>query len=485
MKRTKHSLSYYNLTSCDMGQLVPVGLSEVLPGDTINQATSALIRVSPLVTPVMHPVTVRLHHWFVPHRLTWPEFEDFITGGPDGNNAEQVPRINGPSIAASLDDYMGIPPGTEHFSALPRRAYNLIWNEWYRDQDLQDERDSSEEAIAQCAWEKDYFTAARPFTQKGDAVTLPIGARAPVTGIGVRSNASVGGADPSIHETGGDGIVGYDSQWPASASDTIRIEEDPDNPGFPNIYADLSAAGAVDVNDFRQAFALQRYKEARARYGSRYTEYLQYLGVRSADSRLQRPEYLGGGKQTISFSEVLQTGEESAATEQKVGTMRGHGIAALRSNRYRKFFSEHGYVMTLMSVRPKTMYANGVPRHFLRQSKEDFYQKELEAIGQQEVLNKEVKNDHTYPNGVFGYTNRYEEYRKNFSIVSAEMRDILDSWHLARDFETDPALNDEFVTCDPTKRIYAVQTNDVLWCMVNHSIQARRMVNKHAQSRIL
>lgn len=248
----------------------------------------------------------------------------------------------------------------------------------------------------------------------------------------------------------------------------------------------MSGVSAANINDLRLAFALQRYEEARARYGSRYVEYLRYLNVRSSDARLQRPEYLGGGRQTIQFSEVLQTGVTSDGDDTEgVGNLKGHGIAAVRSNRYRRFFEEHGWVITLMSVLPKTIYTQGLHRSFNRRTKEDYWQKELEHIGQQEILNKELYAAHATPDGTFGYNDRYDEYRRTPSRVSGEFRTSeLDYWHMARIFSSDPVLNGSFVTSDPTKRINAVQTNDVLWCMVNNSIQARRLVSKQANSYI-
>jgi hypothetical protein len=475
MKRNKHSLSHTHLTSMDMGKLVPVSCVEVLPGDSIRHNTSALVRVSPLVTPVMHPVTVRLHHWFVPHRIVWPEFEDFITGGPDGMNQDVVPTVLNQPGGKNLLDYLGVPPGSNAVSALPVRGFNKIFNEWYRDADLVTERDEDDLTVPNCAWEKDYFTAARPFSAKGPQVTIPIGESAPVA-----TASDVGGAISARSDVTDDQ---HQFSSPGGSNPvTLAAGAGASNP----LYADLAEATGVDAIEFRKAFAIQRYQEARARYGSRYTEYLRYLGVVPGDARINRPEYLGGGKQVISFSEVLQTAADDIGTEQTpVGTLRGHGIAAVRSNRYRKFFQEHGYVFTLMSVRPKTMYMDSIPRHFLHENKEDFFQKELQTVGQQEVYNREIKHDHTTPDGIFGYTNRYEEYRKVFSKVSSEMRDVLDSWHQARTFETDPALNGEFVTCTPTKRIHAEQTQDVLWVMVSHSIQARRMVSKFGSSRLV
>ena len=186
-------------------------------------------------------------------------------------------------------------------------------------------------------------------------------------------------------------------------------------------------------------------------------------------------------------SEVLATAEEvgGGGDDVHVGALKGHGIAAVRSNRYRRFFEEHGYCITLMSVRPKTIYTQGLSRTWNRRTKEDFWQKELEHIGQQEVLNQEIYAPHTDPKGVFGYQDRYDEYRRRESTVAGEFRTTeLDFWHLAREFATDPALNDTFVTSVPTKRIYATQGNDVLWCMVKNSVQARRYLSKIGSSYI-
>jgi hypothetical protein len=249
------------------------------------------------------------------------------------------------------------------------------------------------------------------------------------------------------------------------------------------LQADLSTATASTVNALRRAFALQRMAEARAMYGSRYTEYLRYLGVTSSDARLQRPEYLGGGKQTIQFSEILQTGPNSS--DAGVGNLKGHGIGALRSNRYRRYFEEHGFVLSFMVVLPKTIYAQGLPRTFNRRTREDFFQPELQHIGQQQVLNKELYAAHGSPDGVFGYQDRYDEYRRTESSIAGEMRSVLDNWHYARIFSSAPALNSSFVSAVPTKRVNAVSTNDVLYIMANHSIQARRLLTSNPKPGLL
>lgn len=489
MKRSKFNLSHYKLATFDMGELVPVGLVEVLPGDTFRMATSALIRVSPLLAPVMHPVHVRIHHWFVPHRLVWEDWEKFITGGPDGMDSSVFPVLQAGSFTqGSLADYLGVPPGdlsALDVSALPFRGYQLIWNEWYRDQDLQttagiDKTSGTDtttsQALQNCSWEKDYFTSARPWTQKGPEITLPLGADAPVVsdGSGVPTFVVPTTSPSALNTTaGGSNIITGVSQ----ASSAAMAWSDP------NLKADLSAATAASINDLRLAFALQRYEEARARYGSRYTEYLRYLGVRSSDARLQRPEYLGGGRQTIQFSEVLQTGPDTS--DEGVANMLGHGISAVRSNRFQRFFEEHGYIFSLMSVLPKTMYAQALHKTWIRRTKEDFWQRELQHIGQQEVLNQEVYALSAGPYAVFGYQDRYDEYRRMESGIAGDFRSTLDHWHYARIFASAPSLNADFVKSVPTKRVNAVESEDVLWVMANHRIGARRMVAGSGRSFIV
>lgn len=502
MKRSKFSLSNYKLLTCDMGELVPCGVLEVLPGDSIQQATSALVRCQPLLAPVMHPVDVRIHHWFVPYRLIWDDFEDFITGGPDGMNASVYPTVTNTSGAVgTLTDYLGVPPhvASLEFSALPIRAYALIFNEWYRDQDLQPELtidttsgpdSTTSTALQNVNWEKDYLTAARPWEQKGPAITIPLGTRANVRGLSIDpGDTTIAAAGQNRRETGNINTVttnpaGTAQPWTTrDAAATQQISARTTGSGgtlAPDIYADLSGASAVTVNVLREAMALQRYEEARARYGSRYVEYLRYLGVKSSDARLNRPEYLGGGSQTIQFSEVLQTAEGT----DPVGDLKGHGLSAMRSNRYRRFFEEHGIIISMISTKPKTMYMQGLSRLWNRRTKEDFFQKELQHIGQQEVLNKEVYYAHSSPSGTFGFQDRYDEYRHQLSTVAGEMRTTLNFWHLAREFSSDPALNAAFVKAVPTERVFAVPSTDVLIIMVKHSIQARRMVSANTGSHI-
>lgn len=498
MKRSKFNLSHYRLTTADMGQLVPVGLIEVLPGDTVRHSISSLIRFSPLAAPVMHRVDVRFHSFFVPHRLIWERegssgsWEDFITGGPNGDDAQTVPMLGftAPVQEGSVADYYGIPAGTPAgFSAsrLPFRGYQLIYNEFYRDQDLVAEDDRASREVAESsplriAWEKDYFSGARPFQQKGPDITIPLGTSAPVLPAGPNASPSfevngVGGQRFSQNVASSPEV-----DWQSPPSATGQVEWDD-----PQLIADLSNATGISVNELRKNLALQRFAEARARFGSRYTEYLAYLGVRSSDARLQRPEYLGGGRVTMNFSEVLQTAPEGSTPirDYGVGDMYGHGAGALRSRSYRRFFEEHGYIHTLMSVRPRAMYRNAVPRHWLKGNRNEFYQRELMQIGQQPILAGEVYSGAASQWDTFGWADRYAEYKSQPDQVSGEFASALNYWHLARDFDSEPALNQAFVECDPSKRIFNEQTQHSMWCMIQHRIAARRLVSKSGASRIL
>lgn len=495
MKRALHTLSYPHKLSGNMGQLIPCGLTEVLPGDTFQHATSALLRVSPLVTPVMHKCDVRIHHFFVPNRLVWDDWEKFITGGPDGLDASVFPTIDlGSTIGVgSLAAHYGIPTalgsdGT--VSALPFRGHALIWNEFYRDEDLQTELvvdktsgpdTTTNITLQNINWEKNYFTSARSSPQKGPSVSIGLTGDAPVRGIATGAT-SAGGASPTVYETDTlTGMVYPSSRLTSTAGNEIYIETTNQFSGSyrPDIYADLSAVTGVSIDDLRVAGAVQRFEENRSRWGSRYPELLLAWGVRSSDARLQRPEYLGGGRDVLQFSEVLGTADDNLAQ------MGGHGIAAMRSNKYRSFFEEHGFVHSFISVRPKAEYMEGLYAHWNRRSKFDFFTPELANLGQQPIKNKEIYAAHTTPNGTFGYQDNYDSYRRAEALFSGEFRTTLLDWHMGIDYGSQPALNSDFVKCVPTTRIYASTNTDQLYINLKHSIQARRLVPFKAQPRLM
>lgn len=465
--RHRHNLTHYRLFTGDMGYLLPVGLIEVLPGDTFQVQSASLIRLSPLAAPVMHGMTVRLHSWFVPHRLVWDEWEKFITGGNSGEEAPVLPTMN--PTASGVAHYYGA--NTTGVSALPNRGYNLIFNEFYRDQDLVAEVDPDQDVLQKVAWQKDYFTTSRPWEQRGSGVVIPLTGDAPIDNLGIFGSAPSSGVQNTR-----DGSTMVQSQCR-----TIATQIDGERP---YVTADLSETSGVEVTALRRALAIQRFQEARARYGGRYNEYLRTLGVRPDDASLGLPEYLGGGRVRVSVSEVLQTGPDAQVDEFGVGDMYGHGMAPMRANRFRRFFSEHGYIHMLLSVRPDAMYTSVTPRHWLKRTKFDFWQKELQHIGQQEVFSNELWPGAS-PEQVFGYQDRYREYREHPSQVVGEFKNALNYWHLARVFGAEPALNQSFVECSPSKRIFNEQEHHSLWGMVQHRVVARRLVSRSAAGRII
>ncbi len=485
LKRFNHDLSFMHNLSADMGYLVPIAAVDVLPGDQFQHATSLLARVAPLAKPVMHPVEIRVHNWYVPNRIIWDEWEDFIT---EADTQLTYPTNTITSAAAGvLYDHMGCEPvvGSQQ-DALPVRAYNKIWNEFYRDQDLSFPRNDNAADLAKIAWGKDYFTTARPSRQTGSSVEVGFNqGSAPVDGIGIiqppvaSQNLTWRETDKGSPTTG-DAWKGW-NQSPTSTGDMRTvIGEDPDRPGYPNIRADLSqATGGIDINDLRRAVAMQRIAEARSMYGSRYVDYLKYYGINPSDGRLDRPEYLGGGKQQISFSEVLSNSVVSGNDDP--GQLFGHGIAGMRSRRYRKTFEEHGWMLSLLSVRPVGIYQTGIPRKFSRREPQDFWHRELELLPWQAIPQTEI-----YGSGnsatTFGYTPRYDEYRETQNYVSGTFRGgTEEDWTLARKFTSTPSLNQTFITCDPSDRIYQDTSMPELLITANHTIKAKRLVSKQAR----
>lgn len=503
MKRSKFNLSHTQLMTGQMGRLIPIGLLEVLPGDTIQHAAQALVRAAPLATPPLHPVRIDVRHFFVPNRLVWDNWENFITGGPDNDDASQFPTMVIQPEVGSNFDYLGVSPKVGYAvtaSALPMRMMNLVWNEYYRDQDLQPERSilktngadaGTDRTPCYVNWEKDYFTTCRPFEQKGPDITLPLGTSATGTATILRGGLASGGTQFNLVRGEADtaGQASVDLQTGTiSVGDPLRLTGDVD--------VDLTTATAATINELRLAMSLQRFAEARARYGSRYTEYLRYLGVNSSDARLQRPEYLGGGRSTLQFSEVMSTSLAQGPTEEESllpGNFGGHGIGANRSNRYRRFIEEHGFILSFISVLPQTMYPDGLARHWNRRTKEDFFQKELQHIGQQQVLNKEVVAWHNVPDGVFGFQDRYDEYRRSESSVHARFRagQYLSDWHFARALPGTVALNSDFVKAIPSVAPFQLQEispgvpADTLYIAVKHQIVARRLLASKGSSFIL
>ena len=488
MRRYKHNLSHFRNTTCDMGQLTPIACLEVVRGDTFKHNSSAFLRVSPLAYPIMHPVHTHIHHVFVPNRLIWPEFEDFITGGEDMTDATVHPTIDfsaSPVTAGSLANHLGLPVGYAGLAnALPFRAYNFIYNKIYRDQQIQDELALSDGSGADAItstelvnvnWAKDYFTGAKIDDELGSDVSIPLSGEAAVTGIGQEGQVYQNGSKNS-YETDGISASSYGKYQTSSTGVGNRLlwEEDPNNAGYPNIRATLSSGASMEMEDLMLALATEKLQDAANRYGNDYNDFLRRHQIRPSDGRLAEPEYLGGGKQTVQFSEVVATAE---GANTNVGDLSGHGIAALRSNSYLKYFEEDGFVISLMYVRPIPMYMQGVSKMWLKDSRYDYYQKEFEDLGMQPILNKEIKHDHADPAGIFGYAPVYNDLKRIPNTVHAEFTtNPLQDMHMANIYATDPALNSDFLTCNPTERIYHDSGIANLQCTIQNKIAARRFL---------
>lgn len=505
MKRPPSStfdLSHDKKLSCKMGQLVPILCMETVPGDRFTVSSAQMLRFAPMLAPVMHQISVYTHFYFVPNRILWSNWEDFITGGEDGTAAPTFPYISLSSIAnGDLADYLGLPYAiaSADYNALPFAAYQAIYGEYYRDQNLQTsttqkkydcvDGDNSAAVAAGTlnvlrnrAWQHDYFTSALPWTQKGAEATIPLGTEAPLLYTPtVPMEAIISGTVP------GSGRHSIEGNVPGSVSNSAILEIDRGGGNYSEIsidvsdahVADLSNATAATIIDLRNAFRLQEWLEKNARAGSRYIEViLSHFGVRSSDARLQRPEFLGGSASPVTISEVLQSSATSSEPTPQ-GNMAGHGISAGGSNKWSYFCEEHGFIIGIMSVMPKTAYQQGVPRIFRKFDKFDYYWPSFAHIGEQPIYNYEIFSNPPdgFDNDVFGYTPRYAEYKYVPPTVHGDFRDSLDFWHLGRKFSSRPSLNSAFIRCQEseTDRIFAVQDgSDQLWCLIYHKISARR-----------
>lgn len=492
--RNKFDLSHERKLSANMGKLIPIMVEEVVPGDTIRAKSEILLRLAPMLAPMMHRVNVYTHYFFVPNRLVWSEWEDFITGGRLGVTAPAIPTATMSNTYSSnfqkgtLADYMGLPEYKNSttnlaISVLPFRAYQLIYNEYYRDQVLEAPIDflKTSGAIAPTeyaklftlrdrAWEKDYLTSARPNAQLGSEVTSPINTT--VNYLGVSQFKTSAGATPTANTLiGSDGSSGQNLRVNKPAAGSIGTDGRIENISSVN--------STLNINDLRRSVRLQEWLEKNARAGARYIEQiLSHFGVMSSDARLQRPEYLGGGMSPVMISEVLQTAEDPAGLGNPLATMAGHGISVGDTNQFTRKFEEHGYVIGIMSVLPRTAYQQGVPRHFTRQDKLDYYWPEFSQIGEQAIKNKEVFFDGSAgnPDDTWGYQSRYAEYKFSPSTVHGDFRDNLNFWHMGRIFTALPPLNDAFVRANPTTRVFAVEDPAIhkLWVQVYNKVDALR-----------
>lgn len=486
--RSVFDLSYDVKTMFDMGQLIPVMCDEVVPGDHFDIGNEVVVRFQPMVAPVLHEINAYIHYFFVPYRLLWSDWEKFITGGVDGAFAGVLPRWNPTNTAVgSLWDFLGFPTGIVPAGILPvdfvRNAYNFIYNNYYRDETLINEVSLTNEAILIRAWEKDYFTSALPWQQRGTAPSLPISGTSHAIFPGaISASATMAwpAADGSGASTGF--FYGATNKHPFNADTKTALELGVPSVSVPkasldNNVVDLSSATTFNVSDLRLAFQIQRWMERNARAGARYTEFLQaHFGVSPRDERLQRPEYIGGSKSPVIISEVLKTATTDATSPQ--GNMAGHGITVDKTYVAKYHAQEYGLIMGIMSVMPRTAYSQGIDRQWTRVTKYDFYSPEFANLSEQAILRGELYATAVQAENqtIFGYQGRYDEMRCKRNKFTSKMRTTFDYWHLGREFAAAPLLNQSFVECVPSKRIFAVQTEPGLIVSIGNKVRASRLM---------
>lgn len=514
--RSVFDLSYEKKFTCDMGQLIPIVCDEVVPGDVLSFGNQIVVRFQPLVAPMLHEVNVYVHYFFVPYRLLMDDWEDFLSGGVNGDKSVPLPRwtVTDPDIAAgataigSLWDYIGMPVGVNYKTGtpqaenapidFPRSAYNLVYNEYYRDENLQDEVDLKNNKILNRNWEKDYFTSALPWQQRGVAPAFPLSGTTSAkfiyndgkgfenliagTVVCEKDHNCVLHTDDGVSNGSHIGVFNPIYDFQVSRNSLARLK-------FDKTFTDVANKNEIsfrdvatfNVSDLRLVFQIQKWLERNARAGVRYTEFLRaHFGVAPRDERLQRPEYIGGMKTPCVVSEVLQTSETSAT--QPTGKLAGKGISVDGQfcGKYRA--TEFGLVIAMMSVMPRTSYQQGINRQWLKQTKYDFYFPEFANLSEQAVTNQELYAQANAEDiKIFGYQGRYDELRVKQSLVCGQMRNTFDYWHLGRKFDNQPKLNSDFVMCKPAKRIYAVQNEPGLIVSVANLIKAVRPLPVQSQ----
>lgn len=558
--RSVFDLSHEWLATCDMGKLYPFFWQEMSPGDTFHIANQMVVRAQPLLAPILHKVSMSTHYFFVPYRILWEEWEEFITGGTDGfsggnNRSENLPDDFTPVLPrwspsknsiGSLWDYLGLPVDIVPNGALPldfiRRCYNRIWNEYYRDENLQEEVSEDNEDILFRNWHKDYFTSALLGQQRGVSPSMPLTGSAPVVfssgalfnikDVNVTSASIVGTSSGSpgfsivnikfsvpvssafdnssftrvdVSSFKVSNIIGSVSvgsvrdsigsviNGVANGEVNIVLNTNIGSSGDVNVevfeaswigdftFADLSSVSAVDIKDLRVAFNIQKWLELANRGGVRYTEFLRsFFGVSPKDSRLQRPEYVGGTKAPLIVSEVLQTSStDSEPTPQ--GNMAGHGIGASQTFAGSYTAVEYGMIMGLFSIMPETKYTQGINRQLLRRTKFDFLFPQFTHLSEQAIEGAEIyaTDNETENRKVWGFNEVYDELRAVPSKIVGKMRDTFNYWHLGRIFDSKPSLNGDFIKCNPSKRIFAVPSEDGFIVNIANIVRAVRPLPKY------
>lgn len=516
IQRSTFDMSHAWKGTCDVSRIIPIMLQEVLPGDSFRVSSTVFARLATPLKPIMDNLTTDIHYFFVPDRLLWDNFALFMgerRKKTDDPTKVTIPQarvdVNINNSSGQLPDYFGIPlleaadntPIIVEVNALPFRGYQMIWNEWYRNQNIIDALeiptdDGPDDVKYQNVvdgdvgflWFRhkraDYFTRALPWPQKGDPVFLPLGTRADILGIG-KSDEIYNRNNVDVYERGGD----------ATYIDAVEVGGDNSNifiRGFnidgtmrPSIRANLTEATAATINDIRTAFQIQKLLERDARGGTRYIEIiLNHFNVQSPDYRLQRPEYLGGGSGKIAISPVAATIATDDAPQANLAAV---GTGLIKAG-FSHSFTEHGYIFALMSTRGDVTYQEGLDRMWSRKTRYDLYWPSLSHLGEQAILNKEIylqapgagdPSEGTDNDSIWGYQERYAEYRYQPSRITGLFRsnhpESLDVWHLAQDFGGLPPLSSLFVTDGtPMDRVVAVPSEPDLLVDAWHEVKATR-----------